>query len=100
MTIAEVLRQAITQSDQTLTEIAQQTGIPQPGLWKFMQGFDIRLKTAQRLADYFGFKIIPPAKIPKRMDSKVRYGPQSNTTSQARDDVRRANLSGGPGSPR
>ncbi len=55
--MADLLRAKIRSSGMTLTEVADKTGVPQPRLTVFMQGKDIRLATAQKLADHFGLKL-------------------------------------------
>ena len=51
--LAEMLRAKIRDSGLTLTRIGELTGIPQPRLTVFMQGGDIRLSTAEKLAAHF-----------------------------------------------
>lgn len=55
--MATVLRQRISESGMSLHAIAEAAGVPQPRVWAFMQGKDIRLATAQKLADYFGLEL-------------------------------------------
>jgi transcriptional regulator with XRE-family HTH domain len=53
----EVLRQAIAKSGKSVNQIAKDSGVLQQALSKFMRGGDIRLATAQKLADYFGLAL-------------------------------------------
>ena len=55
--MADILRARIRESGKTLVEIANAAGVPQPRLTVFMQGKDIRLTTAQKLADHFGLML-------------------------------------------
>ena len=44
----------------TLNAIAVASGVPQPVLHRFVKGKrDLTLTTAQKLADYFGFELMP-----------------------------------------
>jgi len=52
-TLPEILRDLIRKSGLTLSEISRKTKIPQPRLTVFMQGKDIRLLTADKLATFF-----------------------------------------------
>jgi plasmid maintenance system antidote protein VapI len=62
-TIAETLRTAITDSDETVYAIAKGTGIAQPVLWRFVAGErDLTLRTATKLLEYFDLEIRPKAK--------------------------------------
>jgi predicted transcriptional regulator len=60
--IQDQLRDAIANSEKSLNAIAKESGIPQPMLYNFMQGKDIRLETAAKLADYFGMRLTVPKK--------------------------------------
>jgi plasmid maintenance system antidote protein VapI len=62
MSLADVLRKAIENSGKPLTGLARECGVPQPMLTRFMAGYDIRLATAEKLADYFGLKLCPESK--------------------------------------
>ena len=57
MTFADQLRAAVQKSEDSLASIGRQSGIPQPMLTKFMQGGDIRLATAEKLARHFGLDL-------------------------------------------
>lgn len=52
--MAALLRDKIRASGLTGMELAKLTGVPQPRISVFMSGKDIRLSTAQRIADHFG----------------------------------------------
>lgn len=53
----EVLRDAIRNSGKTALEIWMATGVSQPTITEFLRGKDMRLKTAQKLAAYFGLEL-------------------------------------------
>jgi plasmid maintenance system antidote protein VapI len=55
--ISEQLREAIRESEKSVTAIAADSQIPQPMLTRFVNGKDIRLQTADRLAEYFGVEL-------------------------------------------
>ncbi len=55
--MADQLRKAIRKSGNA---IAVEAGVPQPVLHRFVSGErDLTLATAQKLADYFGFELLP-----------------------------------------
>jgi plasmid maintenance system antidote protein VapI len=56
-TIAESLRQAIRTSGSSVYSLAKETSIPQSMLTRFVNGKDIRLETADRLAKFFGLSL-------------------------------------------
>lgn len=60
----EVLRDVIRDSGKTALEIWMATGVSQPTITEFLRGKDMRLKTAQKLASYFGLEL-RPVKPPK-----------------------------------
>lgn len=72
-TLTAILRRLVTESGVTLSELARQTGVPQPTLYEFINGRggneprDLTMQNAQRLIDYFGVKVVVPkaAKKPK-----------------------------------
>jgi hypothetical protein len=66
MSIGKQLRDAIEESGLSLPEIGRQSGVPQPMLWRFMQGDGIRLDTIERLAKFFGMKLTPAKKPPSK----------------------------------
>ena len=59
--ITDQLRHAIRGSGLTVNEVAGESGIPQAMLSRFMRGKDLRLSTADRLAEYFGLILRPRA---------------------------------------
>jgi len=65
--MANKLRDAIRNSGVSLLAFSKLCGVPQPQLFHFMNGKDIRLVTAQKLADYLGFTLVkgPPKNPPK-----------------------------------
>ncbi len=56
---SDVLRSAIRDSGLTGTALAKKTGVPQPRICEFMQGRDIRLKTAEKLARFLRLELKP-----------------------------------------
>jgi plasmid maintenance system antidote protein VapI len=59
-TMAEQLRKAMQTSGKTVNAIAVKAGIPQPVLYRFVNGErDLTMSTAQKLADYFGLELRP-----------------------------------------
>jgi len=67
-TLTEVLKTAIEHSGVSRYRIAQETGIPEPSLCRFMQGLSsLRLDKADALAGYLGLRLTPdPDAIPPR----------------------------------
>ena len=56
-TMTELLRQALSDTDQSIRGIARKTGLSHPGLLKFMRGDQsLRLDLADRLAEHFGIE--------------------------------------------
>ena len=55
--MAEKLRKAIRESGLSAARLGKATGVTQPVISEFLRGKDIRLTTAQKLADYFGLKL-------------------------------------------
>jgi plasmid maintenance system antidote protein VapI len=56
--MADRLKKAIRDSKKTVTAIAAESEIPQPVLHRFVAGErDLTLRTAQKLADYFGLEL-------------------------------------------
>jgi predicted XRE-type DNA-binding protein len=68
--IEQALRTAIAESGLSYQEISRRTGIPQPIISRFMRGWSLHLSTADRLAEFFNFQVIPgkpkPAKTVRR----------------------------------
>jgi hypothetical protein len=67
MTMAKTLRDYVTEADATLYRISEDTGIDYGVLHRFVNDErDMRLATAQKLADYFDLELRPRAtKRPK-----------------------------------
>jgi hypothetical protein len=63
--LAEPLRAAIRTGGQTAVELAKATGVPQPTITRFLNGADMRLSRAEKLADYFNLEL-RPRRAPKR----------------------------------
>ncbi len=58
MTIADVLKTEIAKAE-TLQEVAKGSGVPYGNLWHFVHSdTDMQLHNLQRLADYFGFRLV------------------------------------------
>lgn len=57
--LAEVLRAAIVKSGISATQLAAQTGVPQPTITRFLNGADMKLSTAQILAAYLKLELRP-----------------------------------------
>jgi len=57
----EQLREAIENSGKSINSIAIAADVPQPVLQRFASGErDIRLETANKIADYFGMRLTKP----------------------------------------
>lgn len=50
---SEIRRRKLTQY-----RIAQETGIKQPSLCRFLAGGSLRVETAAKLLDYLGFRVV------------------------------------------
>lgn len=55
--IADKLRDAITKSGESNLAIAKATGVPVSRIWDFMNGGDMRLKNASKIASYLGLEL-------------------------------------------
>ena len=55
--IAEALRAAIRESGQSADEIAKATGVSKPTITRFVQGRDIRLSRAEKIAVHLGLEL-------------------------------------------
>ena len=62
--ISESLRDAIENSGQSLYQIAKGTGVPNPTLYRWIDGSraNISIETADRLAQYLGLELKPATK--------------------------------------
>ena len=66
MTLQDQLRQAVEESDLSLYAIAKGAEIAYPVLYRFAAGQrDLTLRTASRLAEFFGMRLTRPRK-PKK----------------------------------
>jgi len=62
-TMAETLRKAVEDSGMTVAAISRGAGIAQPVLHRFVSGErDLTLRTADKLAVYFGLELRPRAR--------------------------------------
>jgi len=59
MFLSEQLRAAIQESGLSATALSKECGIPQPMLTRFINGLDVRLATAEKLAAYFELELQP-----------------------------------------
>lgn len=57
-TLDESLRQAIRDSGLSANQLARATEVPQPTITRFLNGADMKLSTASRLAAYLGLHLI------------------------------------------
>lgn len=55
--MADRLREAIRASGLSALALSRLTGVAQPRISEFLNGRDIKLTTAQKLADHFGLKL-------------------------------------------
>lgn len=55
--LADVLRTAIERNGVSAYAIAQATGVPQPTIARFINGADMKLSTASKLAAYLGLEL-------------------------------------------
>lgn len=55
--MANTLRNAINASGVSANEIARETGVPQPTITRFLQGADMRLSRAEKIAQYLGLEL-------------------------------------------
>lgn len=74
MTISDQIRKAISESQKPLHVLAAESGVSSSMLWRFMNGKDIRLETADRLAEFFGLELAPSkaSKRPAKGGKKTR----------------------------
>lgn len=70
MSLSDQLRMAIQQSGKSATALAKDCGIPQPMLTRFINGLDVRLATADKLAAYFGLELRPAVRKPAKPKGK------------------------------
>ena len=64
-TLADQLRRAVNECEWSLNSIAREAGIPQPVLYRFVNGQRdaIRLDTADKLCRLFGMRLTKPQKL-------------------------------------
>ena len=64
-TLADQLRQAVNQCEWSLNSIAREADIPQPVLYRFVNGQRdaIRLDTADKLCQLFAMRLTKPKKL-------------------------------------
>ena len=74
MPLSDQLRTAIKESGLSATALAKECGIPQPMLTRFINGLDVRLATADKLAEHFGLEL-RPAEAKKTAKKKPTANP-------------------------
>ena len=68
--MAEKLREAIRESGISILALSKLCGVAQPSLFHFMNGKDLRLESAQKLCDHYGFVLMDaPKSKPRRKES-------------------------------
>lgn len=55
--LADALRDAIRKSGMSANALAEETGVPQPTITRFLAGADMKLETAGKLAAYLGLAL-------------------------------------------
>jgi predicted transcriptional regulator len=65
-TLSLALREAIIEDGRTIYEISKAIGIEPDSLYRFQQGKDIRLETADRLARELGLELKPIKRTRKK----------------------------------
>jgi plasmid maintenance system antidote protein VapI len=69
--ITDVLREVIQESGIARYALSKATGVPRPSIVRFRRGDQsIRLDHADKIAAYFGLKLIKPAGGPRRDSHK------------------------------
>lgn len=67
MTLSEDLRRAINESGLSINALSKECGVTQPALSRFVRGDrDIKLGSADKLAEYFRLRLMPEEEKPKR----------------------------------
>lgn len=56
--MADALRKAIRDSGKSANALADETGVPQPTITRFLNGADMMLSTAQRIASHLGLELV------------------------------------------
>jgi len=59
MAISEQLREAIEDSGETLYRVAKDSGVSYPVVHSFANGGEIKMTSADKLADYLGLELRP-----------------------------------------
>jgi len=57
MTIIEILREEIKNSDNTLDQLGKKTGIDKAALCRIRKGGSCKSETIEKLCDYFGYEL-------------------------------------------
>jgi plasmid maintenance system antidote protein VapI len=70
MTPSERLRQSIRECKKSANQIARETGISQPTITTFLNGRDLRMETADKLAAYFGLELREAGEKPTKPRGK------------------------------
>jgi hypothetical protein len=95
-TITNALRDAIRNSGLTYYRIGKATGITSGNMGHFMRGASLRLDKADRLAAYFGFRLVrdpnaaPPTPTPENLarptlaKHKAKRTRRTNTEDKAK----------------
>ena len=60
--MAEALRAAIRATGKSSLQLSKECGLTQPVISEFLRGKDIKLSSAQRLADHLGLQLIVKSK--------------------------------------
>ena len=83
LTNTDILRRAIKESGKRLIVISRETGIPYSPLWRFTDGTDIVLETADELATHFGLMFQPMESVAqKKVKKKPAAKPVKNIATQ------------------
>jgi hypothetical protein len=70
MSLTEVFRSAIRDSGKSVNAIAKESGVAQPMLTRFLNGQDLRLSTADKMAAYFKLSLQPDGPASKKTAKK------------------------------
>ncbi len=74
MTVSATLRQAIETSDQSRYRIAQETGLAQSALSRFINGeSDLSMKAIEKLCEHFELEL---TKVSQKKSTKKRASPR------------------------
>jgi transcriptional regulator with XRE-family HTH domain len=75
--IADVIRDAVLQSELTRYEIAKRSGIDQAALLRFVRGGSLRIESLEKLCPVLGLELSVTAVADKRKPRRVRTAPPS-----------------------